>query len=71
MTAVIIANKNALIINELDYDGKIIFPEHHMSHAASAFFASPYQQAAVLTMDGVGEWTTTSFGTGKDNEIQC
>jgi len=59
-----------LIINELDYDGKIIFPEHHMSHAASAFFASPYQQAAFLTMDGVGEWTTTSFGTGKDNEIQ-
>jgi len=59
-----------LIRNELDYDGKIIFPEHHMSHAASAFFASPYQEAAFLTMDGVGEWTTTSFGTGKGNEVQ-
>ena len=59
-----------LIRNELDYDGKIIFPEHHMSHAASAFFASPYQEAAFLTMDGVGEWTTTSFGTGKGNDVQ-
>jgi len=59
-----------LISKELDYDGKIIFPEHHMSHAASAFFASPYQQAAFLTMDGVGEWATTSYGTGKDNEVQ-
>jgi carbamoyltransferase len=59
-----------LIRKELDYDGKIIFPEHHMSHAASAFFASPYQEAAFLTMDGVGEWATTSYGTGKGNEVQ-
>ena len=59
-----------LIREELDYDGKIIFPEHHMSHAASAFFASPYQEAAFLTMDGVGEWATTSYGTGKGNEVQ-
>ena len=59
-----------LIREELDYDGKIIFPEHHMSHAASAFFASPYQEAAFLTMDGVGEWATTSYGTGKENEVQ-
>ncbi len=58
------------IKTELNYDGKIIFTEHHISHAASAFFASPYQEAAFLTMDGVGEWATTSFGTGKDNEIQ-
>jgi|TARA_Y100000310_G_scaffold340535_1_gene436622 carbamoyltransferase len=58
------------IKTELNYDGKIIFTEHHISHAASAFFASPYQEAAFLTMDGVGEWATTSFGTGKDNQVQ-
>ncbi len=58
------------IQKELGYDGKIIFPEHHESHAASAFYPSPFQEAAILTMDGVGEWTTTSFGTGKGNEIE-
>ena len=57
------------IKKELDFEGKIIFPEHHESHAASAFFPSPFQEAAFLTIDGVGEWTTTSFGIGKDNEI--
>ena len=59
-----------LIMKELDYKGKIIFPEHHLSHAASAFFASPYNEAAFLTMDGVGEWTTTSFGIGDRNKIK-
>jgi carbamoyltransferase len=59
-----------LILKELDYKGKIIFPEHHESHAASAFFPSPYQNAAFLTIDGVGEWTTASYGVGKDNKIQ-
>ena len=59
-----------LIRNELNYDNIIIFPEHHMSHAASGFFASPYQEAAFLTMDGVGEWATTSYGIGKGNEVQ-
>ena len=59
-----------LIKNELEYEGKIIFPEHHESHAASAFYPSPYQEAAFLTMDGVGEWATTSYGTGIDNKIQ-
>ncbi len=57
------------IQEELDFKGKVIFPEHHQSHAASAFFPSPFQEAAFLTMDGVGEWATTSFGTGKDNKI--
>jgi len=57
------------IKDELHYDGKIIFPEHHESHAASAFFPSPYQEAAFLTMDGVGEWATASYGIGKDNTI--
>ena len=58
-----------LIKKELGYEGKIIFPEHHESHAASAFFPSPYKEAAFLTMDGVGEWTTTSYGIGKDNHV--
>ncbi len=51
------------------FKGQIIFPEHHESHAASAFFASPFNKAAILTLDGVGEWTSTTYGTGKDNEI--
>lgn len=59
-----------LIKNELDYKGKIIFPEHHESHAASAFYPSPYNEAAILTMDGVGEWTTTSYGVGNGNKIE-
>ncbi len=59
-----------LIIDELNYNGKVIFPEHHESHAASAFFASPFQEAAFITMDGVGEWSTSSFGIGKDNKIE-
>ena len=59
-----------LIRKELKFEGKIIFPEHHESHAASAFFPSPYQEAAFLTMDGVGEWVTTSYGVGKNNDIQ-
>jgi len=59
-----------VIRKELDYKGKMIFPEHHESHAASAFFPSPFQEAAFLTIDGVGEWTTVSYGVGKENTIQ-
>ena len=59
-----------LIRKELDCECIIIFPEHHESHAASAFFPSPYPEAAFLTVDGVGEWTTTSFGTGRGNRIE-
>lgn len=59
-----------LIKKELGYDGKIIFTEHHESHAASAFFPSPFQEAAFLTIDGVGEWATVSYGVGKGNTIQ-
>ena len=55
---------------ELDFQRQIIFCEHHESHAASAFYPSPYQEAAFLTVDGVGEWTTTSFGVGRDNHVQ-
>ena len=60
----------SLIADKLDFEGKILFPEHHESHAASAFFPSPYEEAAILTIDGVGEWTTTSYGVGKGNHIE-
>ena len=59
-----------IIKNELSYEGIVLFPEHHESHAASAFFASPYDKAAFLTIDGVGEWTTTSYGIGNHNKLE-
>ncbi|PAP76080.1 carbamoyltransferase family protein [Rubrivirga marina] len=52
-----------------DYDGPMVFSEHHRSHAASAFFPSPFERAAVLTTDGVGEWATTSWGVGEGNGL--
>jgi len=52
------------------FRGTIIFPEHHMSHAAHAFFTSPFDEAAILSVDGVGEWTTSSFGKGYDTTIE-
>jgi len=58
-----------IIAKELNYKGKVLFVTHHEAHAASAFYPSPFQEAAFLTMDGVGEWDTTSFGIGKDNDM--
>jgi len=52
------------------FKGEIIFPEHHMSHAAYAFYTSPFEESAILTIDGVGEWSTTSIGFAKDNSIK-
>jgi carbamoyltransferase len=52
------------------YEGPILYSEHHESHAASAFFPSPFTEAAILTVDGVGEWATASIGFGRDNEIK-
>lgn len=52
------------------FEGEILYPEHHQSHAASAFFPSPFESAAIITIDGVGEWATASWGTGKENKIQ-
>jgi carbamoyltransferase len=52
------------------YNKGITFTEHHESHAASAFFASPFQDAAILTLDGVGEWATASYGVGQSNRIE-
>src|SRR6188472_2133416 len=51
-------------------DAPIVFTDHHESHAASAFFPSPYDEAAILTLDGVGEWTTTTVGVGRGNRIE-
>ncbi len=55
---------------DYDWADRLLFCEHHQSHAASAFFASPFEEAAVLTMDGVGEWATTSIGIGRGNTLQ-
>ncbi len=52
------------------YPGRYVFTDHHESHAASAFFPSPFQEAAILTLDGVGEWTTTCMGVGRGNKIE-
>jgi len=52
------------------YEGPIYFPLHHESHAASAFFPSPFEEAAILTLDGVGEWTTTSWGVGRGDRVE-
>ena len=54
---------------DIDWESKLLFSEHHLSHAASAFFPSPFHDAAVLTMDGVGEWTTTSLAIGSGNTL--
>lgn len=59
-----------LIQYELDVETKILFTEHHISHAASAFYPSPFRDAAILTVDGVGEWDTATCGIGKDTEIE-
>ena len=53
-----------------DYSGPILFATHHESHAASAFYPSPFDEAAILTLDGVGEWSTATWGTGRGNEIR-
>jgi carbamoyltransferase len=61
----------SLIRKELPaYKGPILFSEHHMSHAASCFLVSPFEEAAILTVDGVGEWATASFGVGRGTDIK-
>ena len=54
---------------EITWKDKLLFSEHHLSHAASAFYPSPFKNAAVFTLDGVGEWTTTSLAVGKENKL--
>ncbi len=58
-----------IIQEQLECDVPVLFGEHHESHAASAFYPSPYEEAAIMTLDGVGEWTTTSYGYGQGAEI--
>jgi carbamoyltransferase len=58
------------IKKRLNYKKDILFIEHHLAHAASSFLVSPFKEAAILSIDGVGEWTTTAFGIGKDNDIK-
>ncbi|MGH0029751.1 MAG: carbamoyltransferase family protein, partial [Myxococcota bacterium] len=59
-----------VIGKELGFEGEVLFAEHHQSHAASAFLPSPYDEAAILTCDGVGEWATTTQGVGRGNQIE-
>ncbi len=59
------------IMKSLDgFKGEIVFPEHHLSHASYSFFTSPFDESAILTTDGVGEWSTTSIGIGSDNSVK-
>ncbi len=66
---VLLKNLNNLLGSEINWKNKLLFSEHHLSHAASAFYPSPFEQAAILTIDGVGEWTTTSMYLGENNKI--
>ncbi len=59
-----------LIQKEVGYEGDLYYPEHHQSHAASAFYPSPFERAAVLTIDGVGEWATASWGSGRGHQLE-
>jgi carbamoyltransferase len=59
-----------VIAEELHFEGKVLFTEHHESHAASAFFPSPFERAAIVTIDGVGEYATTSIAAGKGNSVK-
>ncbi len=63
-------NLQGLIRKELGYTGKLLFGDHHESHAASAFYPSPFKEAAILTVDGVGEWATASYGVGRGKELE-
>ena len=59
-----------ILHKELGYDGEILYLSHHLSHAAGAFFSSPFNKAAILTIDGVGEWANASYGIGDNNSVK-
>lgn len=67
--SMIVKSFNEAFGKDIDWMSKLLFSEHHLSHAASAFFPSPFMDSAVLTMDGVGEWTTTSVAIGSNNKL--
>jgi len=60
----------SLIRKKLSYDGDVLMIEHHLSHAGSSFLVSPFKESAILTIDGVGEWSTAAYGVGKENKIE-
>ena len=66
----IVKELEAMFGKDVDWKAKLLFSEHHLSHAASAFYPSPFDRAAVLTLDGVGEWTTTSLAIGNGNDLK-
>jgi carbamoyltransferase len=68
--SVLIEELKRVVADNVDWQQRLLFSEHHLSHAASAFFPSPFEEALVLTMDGVGEWTTTSLALGKGNGLE-
>ena len=66
----LIKELNSTLDEDVKWQERLLFSEHHLSHAASAFYPSPFENAAVLTLDGVGEWTTTSFAIGKGRDLK-
>lgn len=68
--AKILKELKATLDKNVNWEERLLFSEHHLSHAASAFYPSPFDQAAILTLDGVGEWTTTSVAVGKGNDLR-
>lgn len=67
--SILVKELNKIFLDKINLRDRIFFSEHHLSHAASAYYPSPFDSAAVLTLDGVGEWTTTSFALGKKNKL--
>ena len=67
--SVLIKELKSTLDESVDWRERLLFSEHHLSHAASAYYPSPFDSAAVLTLDGVGEWTTTSLAIGKGSNL--
>ena len=68
--SILISNLSNTLGEHINWKDKLLFCEHHLSHAASAFYPSTFENAAILTIDGVGEWTTTSIAVGNKNKIK-
>ena len=66
----LVRDLNSLLGDDVNWRERLLFSEHHLSHAASAFYPSPFENAAILTLDGVGEWTTTSLALGKGRDLK-
>ncbi len=68
--SLLVKHLSSTLGNQINWKKRLLFSEHHLSHAASAFYPSPFDKAAVLTLDGVGEWTTTSLAIGSGKELK-